>query len=258
VVLKRCLGIWSARRLASPDEGSPRPSKAHIVETPAIGLARLSPRTTLVGRWAQFFAGMLGFGLSISLMIRSHLGLGAWDAFHVGINRLTGVTVGSASILTGLLIVLGMAAAGERPRAGTVVNMFAIGIFLDLLLPFVPEASGPGAELAFSLAAIGLAGLSTGMYVATGLGKGARDGLAMWLSRLTSLPVRRVRMLIELMVLAGGWAMGGTIGIGTVLFSLLIGPSMERGLRLFGALPALPAAGSSSMAPPPGERQAAA
>ena len=200
---------------------------------------------------------MLGFGLSISLMIRSHLGLGPWDAFHVGINHLTGMSVGSASILTGLIIIIGMTAAGEPPRFGTVVNMFAIGIFLDLLLPFIPDASGLAAELAFALVGIALAGLCTGLYISTGLGKGARDGLSMWLSRITSVPVRRVRMIVELAVLAAGWAMGGTIGIGTVLFSLLIGPSMEQGLRLFGALPALPSASSPDASPPDDQAAAA-
>jgi uncharacterized protein len=204
------------------------------LETIALGLARLRPGMTLARCWAQFLAGMFGFGLSISLMIRSHLGLGPWDAFHVGLQSLTGMTVGTASILTGLLIVIGMAAAGEPPRLATIVNMFATGTFLDLLLPYVPPASGLAAELAFSLAAIALAGVSTGLYISAGLGKGARDGLSMWLSRLTGAPVRRVRMVVELVVLAGGWAMGGTIGVGTVLFSLLIGPSMEQGLRLFG------------------------
>ncbi|MBW3629091.1 MAG: hypothetical protein KY464_07305 [Gemmatimonadetes bacterium] len=218
------------------------------MELISLGLARLRPGFKQARLWAQFLAGMFGFGLSIALMVRSHLGLGPWDAFHAGIHNLTGMTIGTASILTGLLIVAGMTVAGEPPRLGTIVNMFAIGICLDLLLPFVPPATGFAAELAYSLTAIGLAGICTGLYIGTGLGKGARDGLSMWLSGRTRVPVRRVRMMVELVVLAGGWAMGGTIGLGTVLFSLLIGPSMEQGLRLFGVVvvPAPDAVGSAA------------
>ena len=114
--------------------------------------------------------------------------------------------------------------------------MFAVGLFLDLLLPFVPAARGFPAALGFALASIGLAGLSTGLYIAAGLGSGARDGLAMTLSSRSGHPVRRMRMAVELVVLALGWLMGGTVGVGTLLFSLLIGPSMERGMRAFGVL----------------------
>jgi uncharacterized protein len=211
---------------------------------------------TVFRRWVQFLFGMLGLSLSISLMIRSGLGLGPWDAFHLGVHNVTGITIGTASILGGFVIIVALAVLGERPRAATVVNMFAVGMFLDLVLPFVPAAQGFPAALGFALASIALAGLSTGLYIAAGLGNGARDGLAMTLSRRSGHPVRRMRMVVELVVLALGWTMGGTVGLGTVLFSLLIGPSMERGLRVFGALPPPP---SAPTAPEPAreERRAA-
>ena len=191
-------------------------------------------------RWAQFLVGMLGLSLSISLMIRSGLGLGPWDAFHLGLHNVTGITIGTASILGGFVIIVALAVMGERPRAATIVNMFAVGMFLDLVLPFVPAARGFPAALSYALASIALAGLSTGLYIAAGLGNGARDGLALTLSSRSGHPVRRIRTAVELVVLALGWMMGGTVGLGTVLFSLLIGPSMERGLRVFGALPPPP------------------
>ena len=195
---------------------------------------------TVYRRWAQFLVGMFGLSLSISLMIRSGLGLGPWDAFHLGVHNVTGITVGTASILGGFVIIVGLAAVGERPRAATIVNMFAVGLFLDLLLPFVPEARGLPAALGFALASIALAGLSTGLYMAAGLGNGARDGLTMTLSNRSGHPVRRMRLMVEVVALTLGWLMGGTVGGGTLLFSILIGPSMERGLRVFGALPPPP------------------
>jgi uncharacterized membrane protein YczE len=188
-------------------------------------------------RWTQFMAGLFGFGLSIALMMRSDLGLGPWDAFHVGLHDLTGISVGTASILAGVVIVLGTSFIGERPGIGTLVNMVMIGVFLDLILPYVPVAHGWAWGLAYFLAGIALCGFSTGMYIAPGLGKGPRDGLAIRVSERSGWPVRRVRTLVELAVLGAGWAMGGPVGVGTILFSVLIGPSMQWGMQLFGLLP---------------------
>jgi uncharacterized protein len=188
----------------------------------------------LAFRWMQLLGGLLGFGVSVALMVRSNLGLGPWDAFHVGVHELTGISIGTASVLVGVLIVTGTWLLGERPGAGTLVNMVMIGAFIDLLLPVVPPAPDVVAGVAYYLAAIALAGLCTGMYIAPGLGKGPRDGLAMILSHRGGMPVRRVRTMVELIVLAAGWAMGGAVGAGTLMFSLLIGPSMQWGLQVFG------------------------
>jgi uncharacterized membrane protein YczE len=189
-------------------------------------------------RWAQFTAAMFGFGVAVALMVRSNLGLGPWDAFHVGLHRLTGVTVGTASGLVGGVVGAGAWWLGERPAIGTVTNMALISLFIDVALPYVPPASGPAMALGYYGVALPLAGLCTGMYISTGLGTGPRDGLTIALSRRSGLTVRRARTLVELVVLALGWAMGGVVGVGTVIFALLIGPSMQWGLRVFAALPA--------------------
>ena len=185
-------------------------------------------------RWTQFMFGLFGFGVSIALMMKSHLGLGPWDAFHVGLHDLTGISVGTASIVAGVAIVGGSWLLGEVPKAGTLVNMVMIGVFLDLTLPHVPDAQGWVWGLVFYLSGIALCGVSTGLYIAPGLGKGPRDGLAIRLSERLDWPVRRVRTLIELGVLGAGWAMGGPIGVGTIIFALLIGPSMQWGMQIFG------------------------
>ncbi len=181
--------------------------------------------------------GFFLFGIAISLMIRSDLGLGPWDAFHVGLHLLTGMTVGVASILVGVVIVLGTLLIGVRPGPGTLANMVLIGIFVDLLLPVVPTAEGWALGLLYFLVGVALSGLATGMYIATGLGKGPRDGLMVGVSQRTGWPVRRVRTGIELSVLALGWLMGGKIGLGTVIFTLTIGWSAQWGLQLFGFSP---------------------
>jgi uncharacterized protein len=173
------------------------------------------------------------------LMIRSGLGLGPWDAFHVGLSRLTGVSVGTASIGVGVAIVGGSLLLGVRPGPGTVANMILIGVFIDLLLPIVPDAAGWG-MLPYHLGGIGLLGLATGMYIAAGLGKGPRDGMMLGVSARTGMSVSRVRTGIEATVLVLGWAMGGRVGVGTVLFALAIGPVTQWGLQLFGVSGATP------------------
>jgi uncharacterized membrane protein YczE len=184
--------------------------------------------------------GLFGCGLAVALMIRSDLGLGPWDAFHVGLHRITGLTVGMVSIIVGLVIICGTWFIGVRPGAGTLVNMVMIGVFIDLLLPVVPEAPHWGWGLAYYLSAIGVFGLATGAYLGAKLGSGPRDGLMIGLSERSGWSVRRVRTGVELAVLAAGWLMGGRVGLGTVLFALSVGPAMQWGMQLGGVLPARP------------------
>lgn len=190
--------------------------------------------------WAQLVAGLFGFAVAVSLMVRSRLGLGPWDAFHVGLHRLTGLSLGTASIVTGVAIVAGSLFLGVRPGWGTLANMLLIGIFIDLLLPWVPQASSMVWGLAFYAPAILLCGLATGVYIDAGLGKGPRDGLMIGLSVRSGWPVGRVRMLIELTVLSLGWVMGGRVGAGTVLFAFGIGPATQWGLNIFGVQEGFP------------------
>ena len=189
-------------------------------------------------RWTQLVLGFAGWGLSVVLMLRSGLGVGPWDAFHQGLHLQLGIGIGTASIGVGLLVLLLSLPLGIRPGAGTVANMVLIGAATDLLLPIVPPAVGWAWGLAYHLAGIALAGWFTGVYIDAGLGKGPRDGLVLGLAERWRWPVRRVRTLIELSVLGAGWALGGTLGVGTVIYALLIGPSMQWGLRRWGVLPA--------------------
>jgi uncharacterized protein len=195
----------------------------------------MSDRTSfsLVRRWARLLGGLGIFGFAIALMIRAEIGLGPWDAFHVGLHLLTGISVGGASILAGLAIVCCTVWIGVRPGPGTLANMVLVGVFLDLMLPLVPAAGGWIDGVGYFIAGVALCGVATGMYISAGLGEGPRDGLMVGMSRRTGWPVGRVRTVIELSVLGSGWLMGGQIGFGTVLFALTIGTSVQWGLRLF-------------------------
>jgi uncharacterized membrane protein YczE len=189
-------------------------------------------------RWALLVFGFFGWGLAVALMVRSGLGLGPWDALHAGMHQHLGIGIGVASVAAGLGIVLASLPLGVRPGVGTVANMVLIGAFIDLLLPVLPAAPSRLAGFGYYLTAITLAGWFTGAYIAAGLGKGPRDGLVLGLAARTGWPVRRVRTCIELSVLGAGWALGGSLGVGTVLFAALIGPAMQWGLGRWGVLPA--------------------
>ena len=195
--------------------------------------ARKSALSREPRRWALLVLGLFVYGLAVSLMIRSEFGLGPWDAFHVGLHRLTGVSVGVASIVVGVAIVGGTLFVGVRPGPGTVANMILIGVFIDLLLPVLPAASG-WLRPVYHVAGMVLTGFATGLYIAPGLGQGPRDGLMLGIAARSGWSVRRVRTGIELTVLAIGWTLGATVGPGTLIFALGIGPATQWGLRLFG------------------------
>jgi uncharacterized protein len=196
-----------------------------------------APVRTVILRLLQLTAGLFLWGLAIALFIRSHLGLGPWDAFHYGAHLQTGISVGTASILAGFVILIANLALGMRPGVATILNMMLIGVFTDVLLPLVPDATRLTTAATYFAVAIPLTGFASGLYIGAGFGHGPRDGLMMALTLRTGWSVRRIRTLIEVVVLALGWLMGGTIGIGTIIVTLTIGHSVQWGLRLFGAAP---------------------
>ena len=190
-------------------------------------------RRTVTFRAGQFLVGMACWGLASTLLIRSELGLGPWDAFHVGLHRLSGLSVGVAAIVTGLVIVAVTLLMRIRPGIAILANTVLIGVFVDLLLPVVPAAPNLVLSVGYFAAGLGLAGLATGLYIGAGFGQGPRDALMIGLHERTGWSVRRTRTLLEASVLAAGWAMGGQVGLGTVLFALGIGPVVQWGLRTF-------------------------
>lgn len=181
-------------------------------------------------RWGQLILGLAAWAVAVALMIRSGLGLGPWDAFHVGFAGLADVSIGTASVLTSVVVLAIGFAVGMKPGLGTLANILAIGLLVDATLPLVPEAPHWGVGLGYYAAAIALIGAGTGLYIGARLGAGPRDGLMVALSRRSGWPVGRVRAGIELTVLLLGWLMGARLGVGTVLFAVGIGPSVQWGM----------------------------
>ena len=185
-------------------------------------------------RLVHLNVGLMVFGLSIAFMLAANIGLGPWDVFHQGVAQRTPLTIGQAMVAAGLaLLIVSALLAKVRPGVGTVLNMALIGPWVDLFLavPGFPQADGGAAGWGLFVAGLVLNGFATGLYITAGLGAGPRDGFAIGLATLLGTQVRRARTLVEVVVLATGWALGGTVGLGTLAFAAGIGPLMQAGLR---------------------------
>ncbi|MET9299941.1 hypothetical protein ABZX66_11505 [Micromonospora aurantiaca] len=195
-------------------------------------------------RLTQLYAGLVLYGVSMALMIRSELGLDPWDVFHQGLARQTGLSFGTVTIAVGALVLLLWIPLRQRPGLGTVSNVVVIGLVVDATLAVLPPGEGMAARVTLLVAGIVANGAATGLYLGAGLGPGPRDGLMTgFVARHPRFSVRLVRTVIEVTVLALGWLLGGTVGLGTVAYALTIGPLAQFFIPVF-ALPARPAAGA--------------
>ena len=181
----------------------------------------------------QLYVGLWLYGLSGALQVRSGLGLDPWDVFHQGLSEHLGFAIGTASIIVGAAVLLLWIPLRQRPGLGTVSNVVLVGVSINVGLDVLPDASGWPARVACMVGGVLLCGIATGMYIGAHFGPGPRDGLMTGLARVTGRSIRLCRTGIELTVLVIGWLLGGTIGIGTVLFAVAIGPLTQLFLPLF-------------------------
>ncbi|MGH3342538.1 MAG: YczE/YyaS/YitT family protein [Carbonactinosporaceae bacterium] len=191
------------------------------------------PRTRRARRLTQLYAGLLCYGVSMALMIRSNLGLDPWDTFHQGLAERTGLSFGTVTILVGVAVLVLWIPLRERPGLGTVSNVLVIGLAVDATLAVLDAPDRLPARVAFLASGIVLNGIATGSYIGAGMGPGPRDGLMTGLVARTGWSVRLVRTAIEVTVLATGWLLGGTVGVGTVAYALGIGPLVHVFLPVF-------------------------
>lgn len=202
-------------------------------------------RPSTWARWAQLNLGLLLMGLGLALMLQANVGLGPWAVFHEGLAHVTGLSFGRVLQIVGVIVlVVSWRWTGERPGPGTVLNMAIVGPWVDLFAaqPWLPASTGWGWGMAEFAAGAMVIGVASGLYITADLGAGPRDGFVLGLSRRLSLSVRRTRSLLELGVLAVGFALGGAVGLGTVLFALSIGPMMQFSIRVFRPFRVTPAA----------------
>lgn len=178
----------------------------------------------LTRRLVQLMVGLWFFGSALGMIIGSGLGQGPWDVFHYGVAQHVPLTIGTVSILTGTLLLLLWIPLVEKPGIATVLNVVVVGVAIDVTLFLLPPDPPLAGRIALLVGGILLNGLGSAMYIGCRLGTGPRDGLMTGISRKTGWSFRTVRTGIELTALAVGWLLGGIVGIGTVLYALLIGP----------------------------------
>ncbi|MGX8905063.1 membrane protein YczE [Streptomyces netropsis] len=195
---------------------------------------------SLARRLVQLYGGLVLYGVSAGLQLRAGLGLAPWDVLNQGVAGRTGLSIGTVSILIGVLVLLLWIPLRQRPGLGTVSNVLVIGLALDATLALVPALPGSlWVRIPLLVLAIVLGAAATGLYITPRFGPGPRDGLMTGLHRRTGRSVRLVRTCIEVVVLATGFALGGSVGAGTVLYAVGIGPLSQYFLRTF-ALPEHP------------------
>ncbi|TDZ75292.1 hypothetical protein DE4585_01654 [Mycobacteroides salmoniphilum] len=188
----------------------------------------------VTGKWIGWSArgtallvGLYLYGFSMALMVRAGLGLDPWDVFHQGLSMRTGMSIGLASAVTGVVVLLAWIPLRNRPGVGTIANIVVIAVAVDSTLAWLPAPSAMAVRVAFLVGGVLLNAIATVLYVGAGLGPGPRDGLTTGLVQRTGRSVRLIRTTIEVIVVATGWLLGGNVGVGTLLYALGIGPLIQ-------------------------------
>ena len=215
-------------------------------------MTSIAPPTNEVWRRIpRVVVGLILFGLAIALMVRGDFGLPPWDVLHQGLSERTGISIGLVTMIVGAVVMLGWIPLRERPGLGTVLNIVVIGASADVFLWLLERPTGTPGRIAFTVVGAFLFGPGSGLYIGAGLGPGPRDGLMTGLAR-RGLRVAVARTAVELVAMALGWSLGGTVGVGTVVFAATVGPNVAFFLRHWTLEPISPrvrAAGSSIPGP---------
>ncbi len=188
-------------------------------------------------RLIQLLAGLVAFGSGISLMVKADLGLSPWMVFHQGVSVRSGLSLGTITVLTGIVVLLLWIPLGERWGVGTVLNVLIIGPVIDVVLALLPGADG-ALGWVYMVGGVVVIGFGSGLYIGAALGPGPRDGVMTGMAR-RGMSIRVARTIIEVTVLAIGWLLGGVAGLGTLVFAVLIGPSVQFFLPRFDLRPPL-------------------
>jgi uncharacterized membrane protein YczE len=187
-------------------------------------------------RTAVLFFGLAIFGLGDSLLVQSNIGNAPWTVFAEGVSLKTGWTLGFSTFIISIFVLLAWIPLREKPGFGTLSNIVLIATFIQVGVTIFPEQSSHLGGVLFVLLGIALVGVGSSLYITCGLGPGPRDGAMTGIHNVTGIRVGRVRLGIEVTVLAAGWLMGGTLGLGTLLFALFIGNSVAISLGIVARL----------------------
>jgi uncharacterized membrane protein YczE len=211
-------------------------------------LRPLSLRVRPAARLTRLYVGLIAYAVSMALMIEARLGNQPWDVFHQGVARLTGLSIGAVTVVVGVVVLLLWIPLRQRPGVGTLSNVVVIGVGVDVALAALPTPSSLWVRVTFLLSGVVLCAVASGLYIGARLGPGPRDGLMTGLAA-RGHSIRVVRTGIEVSVVAVGFLMGGTLGVGTVVYALAIGPLVHMMLPLFTVRTPAPAEPAAAGAP---------
>lgn len=192
----------------------------------------------MIRRLVALFAGLWLYGFSMAVMIRAAVGLGPWNVFHQGVTRHVPMSFGTVTIVTGAVVLLAWIPLRQRPGFGTLSNVLLVGVAVDIGLWLLPTWESIPLRLGAMILAVTLNALASVLYIGAGLGPGPRDGLMTGLVQRTGWSVRVARTTVEISVLIVGWLLGGSVGLGTVVYAVAIGPLIQAMIPLVrGRLP---------------------
>ncbi|HEY0949130.1 hypothetical protein [Nocardioides sp.] len=208
------------------------------IATAPRGLTDLGPIAQLragrlTRRLSQLYLGLVAYGVSLALMVRGDLGLAPWDVLHSGLIRHVPLTLGQAVVVMSFVVLIAWIPLRELPGIGTISNALVVGFSADATLAVLDRPDGLVLRIALMIGGVLLCGLASALYIGAQLGRGPRDGLMTGLARRTGRSLRLVRTGLELVVVVIGLVLGGTLGLGTVLYALAIGPLTQLWLPAF-------------------------
>ena len=172
------------------------------------------------------------FGLGEGLLIVSFTGASPWSVLAQGISLNVNLSIGTITLLVSIAVLILWIPLGQRPGMGTIFNALIIALMIDLCIKFVPTPSNYIHQIILAIVSVILVGVGGGIYLVSNLGPGPRDGLMIGLQKVSNLPIAAVRATLEISVVGIGWYLGGTVGVGTLLFAFGIGPCVAFGLYL--------------------------
>lgn len=193
----------------------------------------------MLRRLIQLYIGLVLYGVSTAMFVRADLGADPWNVFHLGVMKRLSLDIGTVMIVTGVLVLLLWIPLRQRPGLGTISNVIVLGLAADTALSLMPVLDSLVARGTLLISAVVVNAIATGMYIGAGFGAGPRDGLMTGIHARTGWSVRAIRTAIEVSVLLIGWLLGGTVGVGTVVYALAIGPLIQLCLPWFRQKPAL-------------------
>jgi uncharacterized membrane protein YczE len=198
-----------------------------------MGFSAITDEVFMLRRLLQLYVGLCLYGASTAMFVRANLGADPWNVFHLGVGNVFALDIGTVMIITGVLVLLLWIPIRQRPGLGTISNVIVLGLAANATLAVLSTPDSLLMKSALMLGAVVLNALATGMYIGAGFGPGPRDGLMTGIHARTGWSVRVIRTCIELTVLVIGYFLGGSVGIGTLVYALAIGPLIQVCLPWF-------------------------